>query len=192
VSSVVVFDNYDSFTWNLVHYIEEICNCSVPVVMNNDTDWEVLEKASLIVFSPGPGTPEKSGRLLECIRHFAHSKAFLGICLGHQALALHSGAELSLLDSVLHGKSDNLIVNGDQEMFPSSLSRQVGRYHSWVINPSSLSADWDISSFSTDGSIMSIKHKYKPWIGVQFHPESVLSPDGKALLKIWIQLLIKL
>jgi len=190
MSEICIFDNYDSFTYNLVHYLEARFGCSIPVIKNDALDWTALEAAKLIILSPGPGLPQTSNRLMECLAAFSGEKAILGVCLGHQALGLHSGAELKRLQRVWHGKKTTLVISGPHFMFPHEKAPEVGRYHSWVVRNDTIGNDWDVTAYCPEGEIMAMWHKTKPWCGVQFHPESVLTQDGYFYLSLWCSYLL--
>ncbi len=185
---MVLIDNYDSFTFNLVHYLEEL-NCEVVVLRNDEFEIEELQSFDAILLSPGPGIPSESGLLLEVIKTYASTKKILGICLGHQAIGEVFGATLLNLDTVFHGVSTKINITDTTETLFSNLPQQieVGRYHSWAINPTNLPEVLEVTSVSENGEIMSIRHKNFNVKGVQFHPESILTPSGKTILANWIQ-----
>ncbi len=185
---MVLIDNYDSFTFNLVHYLEEL-NCDILVLRNNEFEIEELQYFDAILLSPGPGIPSESGLLLEIIKTYASTKKILGICLGHQAIGEVYGATLVNLDTVFHGVSTKINITDTTETLFSNLPQQieVGRYHSWAIKPSNLPEVLEVTSISENGEIMSIRHKHFNVKGVQFHPESILTPSGKTILSNWIQ-----
>ena len=188
MKKMVLIDNYDSFTFNLVHYLEEL-NCDVVVLRNDEFEIEELQKFDAIILSPGPGIPSESGLLLEVIKTYASTKKILGICLGHQAIGEVFGATLLNLDTVFHGVSTKINITDTTETLFSNLPQQieVGRYHSWAINPANFPEVLEVTSISENGEIMSIKHKNFNVKGVQFHPESILTPSGKTILSNWIQ-----
>jgi anthranilate synthase component 2 len=188
MKKMVLIDNYDSFTFNLVHYLEEL-NCDVVVLRNDEFEIEELQNYDIIILSPGPGIPSESGLLLEVIKTYASTKKILGICLGHQAIGEVFGATLLNLDTVFHGVSTKINITDITETLFSNLPQQieVGRYHSWAINPINLPEVLEVTSVSENGEIMSIRHKYFNVKGVQFHPESILTPFGKTILANWIQ-----
>ena len=185
---MVLIDNYDSFTFNLVHYLEEL-NCEVVVLRNDEFEIEELQTFDAIILSPGPGIPSESGLLLEVIKTYASTKKILGICLGHQAIGEVFGATLLNLDTVFHGVSTKINITDTTETLFSNLPQQieVGRYHSWAINPANFPEVLEVTSESENGEIMSIRHKNFNVKGVQFHPESILTPSGKTILANWIQ-----
>lgn len=188
MKKMVLIDNYDSFTFNLVHYLEEL-DCNVVVLRNDEFEIEELQSFDAIILSPGPGIPSESGLLLEVIKTYASTKKILGICLGHQAIGEVFGATLLNLDSVFHGVSTKINITDTTETLFSNLPQQieVGRYHSWAINPTNLPEVLEVTSESENGEIMSIRHKNFNVKGVQFHPESILTPSGKTILANWIQ-----
>lgn len=188
MKKMVLIDNYDSFTFNLVHYLEEL-DCDVVVLRNDEFEIEELQSFDAIILSPGPGIPSESGLLLEVIKTYASTKKILGICLGHQAIGEVFGATLLNLDSVFHGVSTKINITDTTETLFSNLPQQieVGRYHSWAINPTNLPEVLEVTSESENGEIMSIRHKNFNVKGVQFHPESILTPSGKTILANWIQ-----
>lgn len=187
-ASIVVIDNYDSFTYNLVHAIKKISGLPVDVFRNDEIKLEDLEKYDKIVLSPGPGLPEESGLLLDIIKEFAPRKSLLGVCLGHQAIGEAFGGKLLNMNKVLHGiatpveltKTKSVLFNGLPETF------EVGRYHSWIVQQEGLPECFEITSFDNNGFIMSMKHKEYDVEGVQFHPESVLTPLGEKIIENWL------
>ncbi|MBV7269925.1 anthranilate synthase component II [Winogradskyella luteola] len=186
MKKVLVIDNYDSFTYNLVHYLEDL-DCVVTVKRNDKLTIEEVNAFDKIVLSPGPGIPDEAGLLKEVIATYAASKSILGVCLGQQAIGEVFGGTLENLDTVYHGVATNVTLSVDDETLFKGLNKtfEVGRYHSWVVNtnlPDSLEA----TSFDTNGQIMSLRHKLYDVKGVQYHPESVLTPDGKKILENWV------
>ncbi len=184
----VVVDNYDSFTYNLVHLIKEI-GADVTVVRNDGFRLEALAAFDRIVLSPGPGIPSEAGLLKEVIRHYAGIKPILGVCLGHQAIAEVFGARLSNLPDVFHGVStavkqlaETPLFAGLPEHFP------VGRYHSWIVERESMPDCLEITAESSEGLIMALHHRTYNIHGIQFHPESVLTPDGKRIMANWLNI----
>lgn len=185
---IAVIDNYDSFTYNIVHYLEDL-GAKVTVLRNDEFDLDELESFSKILLSPGPGIPDEAGLLKQVIKHFAPTKSILGICLGQQAIGEVYGGSLTNLEKVYHGVATkvNLEVN-DEDLFKDIPSEfEVGRYHSWVISNDGFPDDLQITSKDENGEIMSIRHKKYDVKGVQFHPESVLTPHGKTILKNWLE-----
>ena len=185
MKKVFVIDNYDSFTYNLVHYLEEL-DCEVTVKRNDQFELEELEEYPLLLLSPGPGIPEESGLLKAAIERYAPTKKILGICLGQQAIGEVFGASLNNLDKVYHGIAtpvkvikEDVLFNGLPEKF------DIGRYHSWVVK-TPLPDELIATSIDEDGQLMSLRHKTYDVCAVQYHPESVLTPHGKKILENWI------
>lgn len=186
MKKVLVIDNYDSFTYNLVHYLEDL-DCEVTVKRNDKLTLEEVDNFNKIVLSPGPGIPDEAGLLKDIIKRYASTKSILGVCLGQQAIGEVFGGKLENLDTVFHGVSTNITLSVDDENLFEGLDKnfEVGRYHSWVVDtnlPDSLEA----TSFDENGQIMSLRHKFYDVKGVQYHPESVLTPDGKQIFKNWV------
>lgn len=184
---ILVFDNYDSFTYNLVHVIREICDARIDVVRNDKLNLKDAAKYDKIVLSPGPGIPSEAGLLLDLIRMYAPTKDILGVCLGHQAIGEALGAKLINLDDVHHGLAENVHRISYDPLFeglPDTF--EVGRYHSWTVSPEGLPACFEVTSVDDHGQIMSMRHKEYRLHGVQFHPESVLTPDGKTIMQNWL------
>ena len=187
MKKVIIIDNYDSFTYNLVHYLEEL-NAAVTVFRNDEFELNELEKFDKILLSPGPGIPEEAGLLLDVIKKYASSKSILGICLGQQAIGEVFGGSLINLKKVYHGVATNVKVTREDSLFNQLPSEfEVGRYHSWVINPVDFPEVLEITSVDENGEIMSIRHKTFDIKGVQYHPESILTPHGKQILKNWLE-----
>lgn len=181
---VLVIDNYDSFTYNLVQMIEEILDQKVEVFRNDEIPLEDIAAYDKIILSPGPGIPKEAGILLQVIKKYAACKSILGVCLGQQAIAEAFGGSLINLSEIYHGVATNakqikehLILNG----LPDIL--EVGRYHSWAVNPTDFPKDLEITSIDENGVIMSLKHKAYDVHAVQYHPESILTPLGKNILQ---------
>lgn len=186
---IVVIDNYDSFTYNLVHAIKKISGQPVDVIRNDELQLSDLEKYDKIVLSPGPGIPVEAGLLMEIIKEFAPKKSMLGVCLGHQAISESFGAKLTNMSHVLHGISTPISVTSPDPVLFEQLPRQfeVGRYHSWIVDQEGLPDCLEVTSVDENGQIMSIKHKKYDVRGVQFHPESVLTPLGEQLIANWLK-----
>ena len=182
---IFLIDNYDSFTYNLVHYLEEL-NCEVIVKRNDQFDLDELEAYDYIMLSPGPGIPDESGLLKAAIERYAPTKKILGVCLGQQAIAEVFGATLINLDKVYHGVATPINIIQEDALFKGlPKTFEVGRYHSWVVKtplPNQLVA----TSFDNEGQLMSLRHKEYNVCAVQYHPESVLTPDGKKIIENWI------
>lgn len=182
----VIIDNYDSFTFNLAHLLKEL-GAEVDVVRNDQFELPALEQYDKIVLSPGPGIPSEAGLLLDVIRAYAGRKPMLGVCLGHQAIGEVFGAKLENLAEVYHGVatdcehfSNDPIFNGMPRHF------EVGRYHSWVVSKDGLPDCLEVTAASPDGNIMALRHKRYPVHGIQFHPESVLTPLGRQIVGNWL------
>jgi anthranilate synthase component II len=187
MKKVAVIDNYDSFTYNLVHYLEDL-GAQVTVFRNDEIDWNVLDQHSKILLSPGPGIPNEAGSLKEVIQKYAATKSILGICLGQQAMGEVFGGKLKNLPKVFHGMSSSVEITEKDPLF-DELPRniEVGRYHSWVIDTEDFPESLLITSRDEEGNIMSIRHTSYDVCGVQFHPESVLTPQGKKILENWLK-----
>jgi anthranilate synthase component 2 len=183
---IVIIDNYDSFTYNLSHLVKEL-GAEVTVVRNDQFRMEELEPYSKIILSPGPGIPSEAGLLLDVIRTYAGRKPILGVCLGHQAIGEVFGGRLENLSDVFHGVATEGTQLENDEMF-FSLPRRItmGRYHSWVVSREGFPDCLEITAVSDEGQIMALKHKELNIRGIQFHPESVLTPDGKKMLQNWL------
>lgn len=181
---ILVFDNYDSFTYNLVHLIEKISDAKVEVVRNDKLALEDAGVYDKIILSPGPGIPEEAGLLIPLIKKYASTKSILGVCLGHQAIAQALGGKLSQLENVFHGVATEVHQSENAGYLFNGLpgNFKVGRYHSWVVDERELSADFLITARDTQGSIMAIQHKKFNVSGVQFHPESIMTEHGEALM----------
>ena len=187
-TNCVVIDNYDSFTYNLVHLIKEL-GANVTVVRNNQFNLEDLNAYDRILLSPGPGIPSEAGLLLEAIKHYAGVKPILGVCLGHQAIGEVFGAKLRNLSDVFHGVTTEITQIIDTPLF-AGVPKQfpVGRYHSWVIERTNFPNCLEIIAESKEGLIMALRHKTHNIYGIQFHPESVLTPDGRTIIANWLHI----
>lgn len=187
MKKIIVIDNYDSFTYNLVHYLEDL-NCEVTVYRNDEFDIDELKKFDKILLSPGPGIPDEAGLLKEVIKTYAPTKSILGVCLGQQAIGEVFGGNLTNLEKVYHGVATNVDILVDDEKLFKGLDKkiEVGRYHSWVVSNTGFPEVLEITSVDENGQIMSLRHKTYDVRGVQFHPESVLTPNGKEILKNWL------
>ena len=183
---IVIIDNYDSFTYNLSHLVKEL-GAEVTVVRNDQFELADLEQYSKIILSPGPGIPSEAGLLLDVIRTYAGKKPILGVCLGHQAIGEVFGAKLENLSDVFHGVATPCHIIADDPIF-SGLERDItiGRYHSWVVSRESLPDCLEITAVSDEGQIMALRHRELNVRGIQFHPESVLTPDGRKMLQNWM------
>lgn len=186
---VLVFDNYDSFTYNLVHALKKLGITHLDVVRNDKLNLEDAANYDKIVLSPGPGIPSEAGLLLDLIKRYAPTKDFLGVCLGHQAIGEALGATLVNLGEVHHGLSESIHRVAYDPLFeglPDTF--EVGRYHSWSVSPENLPDCFEVTSLDDEGQIMSMRHKTYRLHGVQFHPESVLTPEGERILDNWLSL----
>lgn len=191
---LLVLDNYDSFTYNLVHLAREIIGDVIDVFRNDEITLDQVANYDKILLSPGPGIPEEAGILLDLIRTYAPTHSIFGVCLGEQAIGEAFGASLINLPKVFHGISTDITLIPDLE--PSQQKNdwfigmentlQVGRYHSWVISADQFPEILEITSADSNGMIMSVRHKKYDVQGVQFHPESVLTPSGKTMLENWL------
>lgn len=183
----VIIDNYDSFTYNLAHLVKEL-GVEVDVLRNDKFELEELEKYDKIILSPGPGIPEEAGLLLEVIRTYAGRKPILGVCLGEQAIGQAFGGKLTNLSEVFHGiQTDVKIKNKDYIFSGLPTEIPVGRYHSWVVDTEGFPEELVITAISSEGQIMALKHREYDVHGIQFHPESVLTPDGKQIVDNWLK-----
>ena len=185
---IAIIDNYDSFTYNLSHLVKEL-GADVTVLRNDKFRLADLAAYDKLILSPGPGIPEEAGLLLDVIRTYATSKPMLGVCLGHQAIGQVFGARLKNLTDVYHGVQTECLVTADDPIF-ASLPRQfmVGRYHSWVVDSEGLPPCLEVTATTTDGLIMALRHRDLHIHGIQFHPESVLTPDGRTIVDNWLKL----
>ena len=186
---IVIIDNYDSFTYNLVHLVKEL-GTEVEVVRNDCFRLPDLQRYDKILLSPGPGIPEEAGLLLDTIRTYAGVKPILGICLGEQAIGEAFGARLTNLKEVFHGiqtpvkilhENDDYLFNGLPDEIPA------GRYHSWVVDSEGLPDELVVTAVSAEGHIMALRHRRLDVQGIQFHPESILTPDGKTIINNWLR-----
>ena len=187
MKKILVIDNYDSFTYNLVHYLEDL-DCEVTVYRNDEFDLNEIAHFDKILLSPGPGIPDEAGLLKAVIQKYGPTKSIFGVCLGQQAIGEVYGGTLSNLDKVYHGVATTVktIVN-DELLFDGLDSTfEVGRYHSWVVD-TNVPDVLEITSIDENGQVMSLRHKTYDVRGVQFHPESVLTPDGKKMLENWVK-----
>ena len=184
---ILVIDNYDSFTYNLVHYLEDL-NSLVTVKRNDQLTIEEVADYDKIVLSPGPGIPDEAGLLKSIISAYAQTKPILGVCLGHQAIGEVFGGSLTNLDKVFHGVATPVQVVCDDPLFDGlGKNFEVGRYHSWVVEKP-LPEELVLLAEEDNGQVMAMKHKKYDIYGVQFHPESILSPEGKQLLNNWLKM----
>lgn len=190
---ILILDNYDSFTYNLVHSVEKIINDKVAVYRNDKITLEEVTSYDKIILSPGPGLPSQSGILIPLIKKYASLKPILGVCLGLQAIAESLGGSLFNLEKVFHGVSTNITVNPDRTMFNNDIFQSlpkvlsVGRYHSWVVNKEDFPEELEVTAEDENGYIMALRHRKFDVQAVQFHPESVLTPQGDQMLANWLK-----
>jgi len=187
-NKILVIDNYDSFTYNLVHYIEKITGIRADVFRNDEISIEDVGKYKKIVLSPGPGIPVEAGIILEVIKKYAPTHSILGVCLGHQAIGEAFGGKLTNLDKVYHGVASTIQVLTPNDPLYAGIpaSFNVGRYHSWVVAKENLPDCLTITSVDEHGLIMGLSHKQYDVKGVQYHPESVLTENGMKMMENWI------
>ncbi len=185
---IIIIDNYDSFTYNLLHLVNEL-GAHTDVVRNDQFELKDLERYDRIILSPGPGIPSEAGLLLDVIRTYAGRKPILGGCLGHQAIGEAFGGHLTNLSEVFHGVQTTIRQLGNDTLFNGLDTKiPVGRYHSWVVDLYGLPDCFEVTALSEEGQIMALKHKKFNIRGIQFHPESVLTPDGKAMISNWLNI----
>ena len=190
---ILVFDNYDSFTYNLVHLVEKITHTKVDVFRNDELPMEKAKEYDKIILSPGPGIPSEAGMLLPLIKEYASTKSILGVCLGHQAIGEAFGGTLTNLSTVYHGVATPVAVKSEKlgvrsplfEGLPDTI--EVGRYHSWVVDENNFPEVLEITARDANGFIMGLQHMKFDVQGVQFHPESVLTPVGEKILSNWLK-----
>lgn len=184
---ILVFDNYDSFTYNLVHYIEQVTDAKVEVHRNDKISLEDINKFDKILLSPGPGIPSEAGILLDVIKKYAPTKSILGVCLGVQAIAEVFGGSISNMDEVFHGVATEVDILKEDSLFNNIPKKiNVGRYHSWEVNKEDLPEELELLSTDSKGVVMALRHKTYDVKGVQFHPESVLTENGLEMIKNWV------
>ncbi|MHA4847021.1 anthranilate synthase component II [Flavitalea antarctica] len=190
MTKILVFDNYDSFTYNLVHLVEKITHTKVEVFRNDQIPLENINRFDKIILSPGPGIPEEAGLLLPVIREYAASKSILGVCLGHQAIGQAFGGSLINLSTVYHGVATPIRLKKQvrSRLFDElGETLEVGRYHSWVVSPENFPKELEITAVDDLDYIMALQHKNYDVQGVQFHPESVLTPAGETIIRNWLR-----
>ena len=185
---IVIIDNYDSFTYNLSHLVKEL-GADVTVFRNDKFLLNEIEQYDKIILSPGPGIPSEAGLLLDVIRTYRGRKPMLGVCLGHQAIGEVFGARLTNLSTVYHGVATEGTQYGNDPIFRGMPKRIImGRYHSWVVDSTSLPECLEVTAMSDDGYIMALRHRHYDIHGIQFHPESVLTSEGRQIVKHWLEL----
>ena len=191
---ILVFDNYDSFTYNLVHLVEKILHQKTEVFRNDEIPLDQVAEFDKIILSPGPGIPDEAGLLLPLIKQYASTKPILGVCLGHQAIGQAFGGKLLNLDTVYHGLATKIFLekglaeSAHQNDWYQGLPTEpeVGRYHSWVVDTDGFPPSLEITSKDENGNIMSLRHRTYDVQGVQFHPESILTPSGEQMMRNWL------
>jgi anthranilate synthase component 2 len=188
ILKILVFDNYDSFTYNLVHLVEKILHQKVDVYRNDQLPLENVKDYDKIILSPGPGIPEEAGLLLPLIKEYAATKSILGVCLGQQAIGEAFGGKLVNLSTVYHGVATNCKIDTTKSKLFKGLPGEieVGRYHSWIVSDENFPAELEVTARDDNNYIMALQHKKYDVQGVQFHPESVLTPRGEEILRNWL------
>lgn len=184
---LLIFDNYDSFTYNIAHAVRSF-GIEPEVIRNDVLDMDAAGRYDKIIISPGPGIPSEAGLLTQLLDRYAGSKPILGICLGHQAIGEHFGARLRNLDEVYHGVKSTIDITAGDYLFDGLPDRiDVGRYHSWVVDRKEFPESLEVTAMSPDGEIMAMRHRDMDVRGVQFHPESVLTPEGLRIIENWLR-----
>jgi len=186
--NLLVLDNYDSFTYNLVQYIQEILGHDIDVIRNDQINVEEVAQYDAIILSPGPGVPKDAGIMPKLIKEYAHSKAIFGVCLGHQAIGEAFGGEVYNLSQVYHGIETPMQVTNSDVLFENIPEKfNAGRYHSWSVRKDNLPDCFEVTAEAEDGTVMAMRHKMYNVRGVQFHPESVMTEHGKQMLRNWLE-----
>ncbi len=187
MKKILILDNYDSFTYNLLHLVKELGFTNVEVHRNDQISLDEVEKFDKIILSPGPGIPEEAGILLDVIKRYAPTKSILGVCLGHQAIGEAFGGKLENLKEVYHGVQTPVDITKEDYLF-KGLSKEisVGRYHSWIVSRENLPEDLEVIAEDKQGEIMALRHKKYDVRGIQFHPESVLTPKGRIIISNYL------
>ncbi|HHT34704.1 MAG TPA: aminodeoxychorismate/anthranilate synthase component II [Bacteroidales bacterium] len=184
MKKILIFDNYDSFTYNLLHTVQSLGHTDVDVIRNDRMTLEEVERYDKIILSPGPGLPEEAGLLLPLIERYAATKCILGVCLGHQAIGQLFGAKLENIPHVFHGVQTPAQIVAEDYLFaglPEEM--EVGRYHSWIVSRDNFPSELQITALDKEGTIMALRHRTLDLHGVQFHPESILTPQGTAIIR---------
>lgn len=188
MKKLLVIDNYDSFTYNLVHLVEKVNDISFDVVRNDKISLEQISNYDKILLSPGPGLPKDAGVMPELLKKYSSSKSILGVCLGMQAIGEAFNSKLKNLDTVFHGLATPINIIESDFIFEGCPKQfNVGRYHSWVVDQNGLSSDLVVTAIDADRNIMALKHKTLDVRGVQFHPESILSEHGETIIRNWLK-----
>lgn len=185
---IVIIDNYDSFTYNLAHYVEAFCD-QLSVMRNDNINWNTLDSCDKIILSPGPGLPNEVTAMREILNRYAKTKAILGVCLGMQCIAEYYGAKLINLKKIIHGIPKTTIIKDFTDCLFLNIPQnfQSGRYHSWAVSNEKLPTCIKLTATDEDNVIMAIRHKELNLCGVQFHPESIMTEFGKQILKNWLE-----
>ena len=184
MKKILIFDNYDSFTYNLLHTVQSLGHSDVDVIRNDRMTLEEVERYDKIILSPGPGLPAEAGLLLPLIERYAATKCILGGCLGHQAIGQLFGAKLENIPHVFHGVQTPAQIVAEDYLFaglPEEM--EVGRYHSWIVSSENFPSELQITALDKEGTIMALRHRTLDLHGVQFHPESILTPQGTAIIR---------
>ena len=186
---VLIFDNYDSFTYNLLHLVEKIIHQKVDVYRNDQIALEKVKEYDKIILSPGPGIPDEAGLLLPFVKEYASTKSILGVCLGHQAIGEAFGGTLINLSTVFHGvATDCELTSVNSQLFKDMpVKFTIGRYHSWIVSEENFPGELEITARDENNYIMALQHKTFDVQGVQFHPESILTPDGEKIMRNWLK-----
>ena len=190
MKKILLFDNYDSFTYNLLHAVKELGYTEVDVIRNDQISLDEVDQYDKILLSPGPGIPSESGILLPLIKRYASTKSIMGVCLGEQAIGEAFGATLFNLPEVIHGVQTPIRIIDEGEVLFRNLPAEImgGRYHSWVVSRDNFPYDeLEITAEDENGQIMALRHRTYDVRGIHFHPESVLTPQGKVILKNWLE-----
>lgn len=187
-TKILLFDNYDSFTYNLVHAIKSLGYQNVDVYRNNKIKLSQVNQYDKIILSPGPGLPSEGGLMMQLLKEYAKTKSIMGVCLGHQAIAELFGAKLVNISNVFHGVQTAIKIMGNDYLF-KGLSKEIlaGRYHSWIVSKEDFPNELEITAEDEAGDIMALKHKQLDLHGVQFHPESILTPEGVQIIQNFLQ-----
>ncbi|WP_185864644.1 anthranilate synthase component II [Blattabacterium cuenoti] len=190
MDKILILDNYDSFTYNLVHAVKKLTKKPVRVCRNNEINLSDIEKYNKIILSPGPGIPDEAHILKPLVKKFASTKSIFGVCLGQQAIGEVFGAKLLNTKKVYHGISSLIkIIDSQEKLFKKLPEKiQVGRYHSWIISPHNFPKELKITAIGDKGEIMALRHKFYDVRGVQFHPESILTPCGEKIINNWLNI----
>ena len=188
MKKILIFDNYDSFTYNLLHAVKSLGYSDVDVIRNDRIDLTSVEQYDKIILSPGPGLPEEAGMLIPLIRQYAATKSILGVCLGHQAIGEVFGAKLENIPFVFHGvQTPARIIAADYLFTGLPEEILVGRYHSWIVSRENFPSELEITAVDNAGDIMALKHRRLDVHGVQFHPESILTPEGITIIEQFLK-----